>query len=149
MARAKKARPASRRPAPSASRPAPSERPLSRRLFLRPDSVLVALDAPPGYRRKLGPLPRGTRVEARLTPGAGTVHLFAPDADALRRSLSRLGPEVGRSTALWVSYAKTTSPLSRDLSRERVWEVARPFGLRPVAQVSVDADWSALRFKRG
>jgi len=145
-ARRKKARAPGKK---AAARPLPSQKPLSQRLFLKPGSELTAFGAPPNYQDLLGPLPAGVRVRKDLAPGAALIHLFAPDGKALRKALTRAVPALAAEGVLWISYPKTDSHLARDLSRERVWEEAGPFGLRPVAQVSVDEVWSALRFKRG
>jgi hypothetical protein len=48
---------------------------------------------------------------------------------------------------LWISYPKRSSKVETDLTRDRGWEVMTEAGLRPVTQVSIDALWSALRFR--
>jgi hypothetical protein len=50
---------------------------------------------------------------------------------------------------LWFAYPKKTSKrYMSDLSRDTGWEPILSCGLRPVRQVAMDEDWSALRFKR-
>jgi hypothetical protein len=50
---------------------------------------------------------------------------------------------------LWFAYPKKTSTKScaSDLYRDRGWEVLTEKGFDKVRQVSVDNDWSALRFR--
>ncbi len=150
MARTAKGRakkPAKTRTAARAARPAPSDKPLWKRFFLKPGMTLGVVGAPPGYTDMLGSPPQGVTVRDSAS-GASVIHAFATDAAALRACLTEIAPALGADTALWLSYPKTDSAAASDLSREAVWEVAEPFGLRPVAQVSVDATWSALRFKK-
>ena len=75
------------------------------------------------------------------------VHLFVTDG----AELERLGPVALQSVTydglLWISYPKRSSKVETDLSRDVGWEVVANAGLRPVTQVSIDATWSALRFR--
>jgi hypothetical protein len=48
---------------------------------------------------------------------------------------------------LWIAYPKGGSGVDTDLNRDVGWEPVKDLGLRPVAQVSVDRIWSALRFR--
>jgi len=93
-------------------------------------------------------LPAGAKVARGIRADAAFALLFAADAAALRRRLAAAAPKLAPGAILWLGYPKLGGPVASDLSRERVWEVAKPFGLRPVAQIAVDATWSALRFKR-
>jgi hypothetical protein len=47
----------------------------------------------------------------------------------------------------WLAYPKLTSPMAGDLSRNIIASLAPSYGLEPVAQIAIDSDWSALRFK--
>jgi hypothetical protein len=50
---------------------------------------------------------------------------------------------------LWFAYPKRTSKRYKaDFDRDHGWEVLRAAGFEPVRQVAIDADWSALRFRR-
>lgn len=49
---------------------------------------------------------------------------------------------------LWFCYPKGTSKnLKSDINRTKSWEIFSPFEFEPVSQVSIDDDWSAMRFK--
>ena len=50
---------------------------------------------------------------------------------------------------LWFAYPKGTSTrYQSDLNRDTGWDVLRQSGFDTVRQVAIDADWSALRFRR-
>ncbi|MBA3686814.1 MAG: hypothetical protein H0W72_16460 [Planctomycetes bacterium] len=51
--------------------------------------------------------------------------------------------------AMWICYPKTSSKVDTDISRDRGWEIVTSAGYQPVAQVAVDATWSAVRFRKG
>lgn len=48
---------------------------------------------------------------------------------------------------LWLAYPKGGSSIKTDINRDKLWEMLKPTGYRPVAQVSIDRDWSAIRFR--
>jgi len=48
---------------------------------------------------------------------------------------------------LWLAYPKGGSSIKTDINRDKLWELLKPTGYRPVAQVSIDRDWSAIRFR--
>jgi hypothetical protein len=47
-----------------------------------------------------------------------------------------------------LAYPKLTSPLAGDLNRNLLHDLVQEAGLDTVAQIAIDADWSALRLKR-
>jgi hypothetical protein len=50
---------------------------------------------------------------------------------------------------LWMCYPKGTSKrYSCDFNRDTGWQPLGDQGFEPVRQVAIDADWSALRFRR-
>ena len=42
---------------------------------------------------------------------------------------------------------RRSSKVWTDLTRDILWELMKATGLRPVSQISVDAIWSAMRFR--
>ena len=130
--------------------------PLVKKLRLTADHTAAVLNAPDGYMALLAPGPAGIKTE--LVPGQAydAVVLFVKDADELRR----LGPAAIRAAKpdglLWISYPKGgQASKATDLPATPLWvqrdvlgEVTSMTGYRPVAFVSVDQTWTALRFKR-
>lgn len=52
-----------------------------------------------------------------------------------------------RGKHLWIAYPKLSGKLKSDLSRDRGWEPIAAHNLHGVMQVSLNEDWSALRFR--
>jgi hypothetical protein len=48
---------------------------------------------------------------------------------------------------LWVSYFKGTAKTKTDINRDSLHAYARSIGLEGVSLISIDDDWSAMRFK--
>jgi hypothetical protein len=46
-----------------------------------------------------------------------------------------------------VSYPKGTSKVNTDINRDTIGLYAQSIGLQPVAMISIDDTWSALRLK--
>ncbi len=130
--------------------------PMAKKLRLAEDHSVAILNAPPDYMARLEPGPAGIRNE--LEPGGAydVVQLFVKDADELRR----LGPAAVRAVKpeglLWITYPKggvirgaTDLPATPWwIKRDVLGEITSVTGYKPVAFVSVDDNWTALRFKR-
>ena len=56
---------------------------------------------------------------------------------------------LGEDAVFWCAYPKQSSRrYASDLSRDVGWQPLGDLGFEPVRQVALDADWSALRFRR-
>ena len=50
---------------------------------------------------------------------------------------------------VWIAYPKSTSQrYACEFNRDTGWDAMGDAGFEPVRQVAIDADWSALRFRR-
>jgi hypothetical protein len=74
--------------------------------------------------------------------------LFVESVGAVQKFADTVVQAVGPSTALWVAYPKLSGALRSDISRDTGWEALEIHDLLPVTQISLDDDWSLLRFKR-
>ena len=91
----------------------------------------------------IGPLPDGVRPVDELDE-ATTAIVFVDDAASLREALAAHGDRLDRPSTLWIAYPKCNRA---DISRDTLWPMVSLYGMRPIAQVSVDDAWSALRFR--
>ncbi len=66
---------------------------------------------------------------------------------ALRAALAEALPHYVRGRALWFAYPKKSGAIRTDLTRDVGWEPVQDAGLLPVSQISIDADWTALRLR--
>jgi hypothetical protein len=120
---------------------------LIRKLRIQPGQRITIINPPPGYLDQLGDLPEGVELADEPAGTFDFVHLFVQSI----AELERLGPTALRAVKhdglLWISYPKRSSKVETDISRDIGWDVIKQAGLRPVTQVSIDAVWSALRFR--
>ncbi len=89
-------------------------------------------------------------VFAEVEAGAPPVWIAGVclDAEAVREAAGRLLPLYRAGGYLWLLYPKTSGRIATDITRDRGWEPVHDAGFLPVAQVAVDGDWWALRFRR-
>jgi hypothetical protein len=130
-----------------------SPTPLTKKLRLASGQRALLLNAPEGMMSTLGELPPDLTLETALPPeGQGQVTydwalLFALSEAELLRWAPRVQHALVYDGLFWIAYPKKSSGVETDLSRDSAWEVMPQLGLRPVAQVAVDATWSAVRYR--
>jgi hypothetical protein len=89
-------------------------------------------------------------ADDRLAPAreAEVVVVFAATRGELAQRLAQLKSPSKPDAVLWLAYPKTTSPKAGDISRDFIHDYALTVGFDAVAQIAIDTDYSALRFKR-
>ena len=111
---------------------------LAQKLQLKPGQRVCVQDAPPELSDVLALHDPGSSVADALVT-------FVVRASELTASSEVL--EAARADRLaWIAYPKG-GKLGTDLNRDSLAALATSFGVRPVRQVSLDATWSALRFR--
>lgn len=119
--------------------------PLVRKLGIRPNERIVALNAPPHYAKLLGELPEGATIRDRVSSGVAFVHLFATRRIELEKQLGSLRAKLDDAGILWVSWPKKAAKMETDITEDTIREVALPLGLVDVKVCAVDETWSGLK----
>ena len=73
--------------------------------------------------------------------------LFIRNRSELNRFFAETIKGIEEDSLLWLAYPKGGSSIKTDLNRDIIWELIKPTGYRPVALVSMDGDWSAMRIR--
>jgi hypothetical protein len=121
-----------------------SNKSVATRLAIRPGDSVYVVGAGTNYAALLGRLTSGARMVQKAGLPADRVVVFAADNDELDRLLPAAIQATKPDGALWVAYPKLTSGKS-DLSRQVVHDSLRLSDWKPVAQISIDDVWSAVR----
>jgi hypothetical protein len=121
-----------------------SSKSVATRLAIRPGHSVYAVNPPAQYPGLLGRLPAGAHLAGKAEAPADRVVLFAANQAQLDRYLPEAMKVTKPDGALWVAYPKIASGKS-DLSRQVVHDATRLAGWKPVAQISMDDVWSAIR----
>lgn len=79
--------------------------------------------------------------------GDDFVVVFVRSAADLDQLAGKVVRSVRADGLVWFCYPKKSSNIKTDITRDQGWQVLRTLGYRPVRQVAIDANWSALRFR--
>ena len=125
--------------------------PVFRKLNLKDHDPVVVLRAPGEFEPEVAALEgRSVVREAAAATGFPFAIAFARDRTELDGVCADLVAHAAEGDpVVWVAYPKKSSKRYRaDFDRDRGWDVLGAAGFEPVRQVAIDADWSALRFRR-
>lgn len=118
-----------------------STKTVAEKLLITPNTALWLSDL--SHLDAIGPVPGNVNRVDR--PGqATTAIIFADDATSLRATLDSHREQWTSPATLWVAYPKGNRA---DINRDTVWPIVGEHGMRPIGQISIDATWSALRFR--
>lgn len=74
--------------------------------------------------------------------------VFVKSKDEIKLNIEELYPKLSNKTLIWFSYPKKSSKKYKcDFNRDNGWDIMGEHNLEPVRQVSIDENWSALRFR--
>jgi hypothetical protein len=118
---------------------------LVRKLGIRPNERLIAINAPENYAELLEDLPEGVAITSRLTAKASFVHLFVKQRAELEQRLGSLREKLDDAGILWISWPKKASKVATDITEDTIREVALPLGFVDVKVCAVDDTWSGLK----
>lgn len=119
--------------------------PLPKKLGIKPGSKVHLLEAPPGHRKLLTPLPEGVEFVPRLSGTTDLVHLFSTRKAQLTKTLPAIRKRMRADAVVWVSWPKKAAHVATDLTEDVVREVALPLGLVDVKVCAIDEVWSGLK----
>ncbi len=122
--------------------------PLAQKLGYRPDTKVHFINAPAGYARTLGPLPRGVVLARSLRGPLDAVHLFTASRRELAARLPKVLAALQPAGMLWVSWPKKAARLPTDITEDVIRAVALPLGVVDVKVCAVDEVWSGLKLVR-
>jgi hypothetical protein len=88
----------------------------------------------------LGPLPPGVVVTGEFAAATVAV-VFVSNAGSVRWFLDRYRTAIAMPRALWMCYPTHGRP---DFNRAMLQTILAGHGLQPVAEVAIDASWTAL-----
>jgi hypothetical protein len=120
------------------------------KLNLKDHQQIVVLDAPPSFEPELARL-HGTTIHCSLD---SQPEIRFSLAFVTRQSeVDALAPQVASrakgDAIIWFAYPKGTSKKYKcDFNRDTGWDALKGAGFDTVRAISIDEDWTALRFRR-
>jgi hypothetical protein len=121
---------------------------LSKKLSIKPGQKFVLINAPKGFDKVLGALPANVRMEKNLSRETDIVLLFVTMKKDLEKAWSKVMQAISEKVVLWIAYPKKSSGIPSDLAMmSGSWEVYENSPWQPVAMISIDDTWTAVRFR--
>lgn len=123
---------------------------LFKKMNLTTQHEIVVFNAPKSFDAELQALKKVKVLRDPKQPAKlGFAVAFAVTQAQLDRYSALLAAAAEGDAILWFAYPKGTSKRYRcEFNRDEGWQVIRSLGFDSVRQVAIDADWSALRFRR-
>ncbi len=125
--------------------------PLFKKLNFKAQNAILVLQAPESFAAELQQMAAATEVHTDVAnlSACSFIMVFVTrqaEIDALTPLVTAKLEEDG---VLWFCYPKGSSKKYRcDFNRDTGWDVLGAAGFEGVRMVAIDADWSALRFRK-
>jgi hypothetical protein len=123
---------------------------LFKKLNLGGQGKILVMNAPQSFEPELSGL-AGVEIvrDMKFAKEVSFSLIFAMRQTEVDKLAALIAARQHGDTIIWFAYPKGTSKnYSCDFNRDTGWEVMRQQGYDTVRQVAIDADWSALRFRR-
>lgn len=121
---------------------------LFKKLNLGTQSTVHVLNAPGSFEPELAAL-QGVTVKRSVSGSSSFAMAFVITRAQLDAASHKLAAACTGDAILWMVYPKGTSQQYRcEFNRDSGWAILGAAGFEPVRMVAIDADWSAVRFRR-
>jgi hypothetical protein len=124
---------------------------LLKKLNYKDQYPVVVLNAPAEFAPAMKEFARSATVLDNASAAKGCTYAiaFVTTQAQVNMAAKALDKVLEGDAILWMCYPKGTSKrYSCDFNRDTGWQPLGDQGFEPVRQVAIDADWSALRFRR-
>jgi len=121
--------------------------PLAKKLQMKTGMCALVIAAPPGYLKRLAPLPEGFSISSRPSGTYLFVQAFITRLAEIAKYARMFSRHAASDALVWLAYPKKTSGRDTDLSRDAIREKMSSMGWNAVSIVAIDEIWAALRFR--
>jgi hypothetical protein len=121
-----------------------------KKLNLKDQTEIVLLGAPASFEPEIAAL-EGVAVRRSLDEVERVQFslAFVTKQEQIDELAAQIAAKVDGDALVWFAYPKGSSKrYTCDFNRDTGWDELGAAGFEPVRQVAIDADWSALRFRR-
>lgn len=125
-----------------------ADTPLPKKLGIRAGSTVLLLDAPPGFARKLKPLPEKVELKTAANGMARLIFLFVKSRADLNRNFASATRALDERGGVWILWPKRASKVASDLTQADVRQYGMAAGFVDYKVCAVDDTWSGLLFTR-
>ena len=120
------------------------------KLNLKGQQEIVVLHEPESFRPELARLPVLTiHSHIESVPQIGFLLAFVTSKSQVDALAGPVAARAAGDATVWFAYPKGASKkLKCDFNRDTGWDALKALGFDTVRAVSIDQDWTALRFRR-
>jgi hypothetical protein len=125
--------------------------PLFKKLNFKDQKEICIINAPTEFDQEIVVMKTETDINDSLhdCKNTGFVIAFVKTKMEIETIAATLQKKLEGDPIIWFAYPKKTSKKYKvEISRDNGWESLRKIGLDTVRAVSIDDDWSALRFRK-
>jgi len=122
-----------------------------KKLNYKNQRIIFGINCPDSFRSQLDSLRPIAEIREEVRSGdlIEFALAFAITQEDLNHCIHLIAPRLEGDAVFWCCYPKGTSKkYSCDFNRDHGWDAMVPYGLQGVRMVSIDEDWSALRFRK-
>jgi len=118
---------------------------VAEKLHIKPGKSVTFFNPPENNDELLG----GVDEDISISEGdpADILLAYIEDREQLERNLLALKSSIKDDGTLWIAYHKGSSSVDTDINRDSIADYAQQNGLKGVAMISINDNWSALRLK--
>ncbi len=121
-----------------------------KKLNLKDQTEIVVLDRPASFEPEIAALEDvAVRRSVDEVERVQFSLAFVTRQEQIDALAGQIAAKIEGDAVVWFAYPKGSSRrYTCDFNRDTGWDSLGAAGFEPVRQVSIDADWSALRFRR-
>ena len=125
--------------------------PIFKKLNLKEQKEIFVLNSPESFENNILELDTGLKVKHNVSQ-SDTIEFyigFAEMQSDLRKMIEGSASQLEGDALYWLCYPKKSSKkFKSDITRDDGWEAIAQYNMEPVKLVSIDEDWSAMRFRK-
>ena len=124
-----------------------ADRTNAQKLLIKEGYSVWYIHPPQNIADLLGSLPLGAEIVKHPEAPVDFILAFIVDRKELEKHLAELKGMMKPKGLLWIAYYKGTAKTKTDINRDSIHAYGRTLGLEGITMISMDEDWSAMRFK--
>ena len=118
-----------------------------RKLQLKEQNPILIINSPEEYETVINSIQAEVHQQPRQN--YSFVQVFVNSISEANKIIPISASKLEGDGILWICYPKQSSKkYNSDISRDKGWDAVAKLNLEPVTMISIDEDWSALRFRK-
>lgn len=125
--------------------------PIFKKLNFKEQKTAYILNSPPEFLDEINEMKMIAIIKSIIKENGEIEFIltFVKTKQEIEDAFSTILKKIALDGIIWFAYPKkTSSQYSIEISRDKGWDILRDNGFDTVRSVSIDDDWSALRFRR-